>query len=167
MVAMNENSECHCGSGRSLSDCCGPILAGGPAATAEALMRARYSAYVSHQIDFLLESLHPDYRTDFDQDATRRWADSAQWLGLEILATDAGGTEDDVGTVEFIASFQEKGATRQHRELAHFRRCESRWYYVEGSLPKPVQVVRDAPKVGRNDPCPCGSGKKFKKCCGH
>ncbi|HCY57818.1 MAG TPA: preprotein translocase subunit SecA [Opitutae bacterium] len=29
-----------------------------------------------------------------------------------------------------------------------------------------VPVVRDAPKVGRNDPCPCGSGKKFKKCCG-
>jgi uncharacterized protein YecA (UPF0149 family) len=31
----------------------------------------------------------------------------------------------------------------------------------------PVQpVIRDTPKVGRNDPCPCGSGKKFKKCCG-
>jgi len=29
-----------------------------------------------------------------------------------------------------------------------------------------VPVVRDAPKVGRNDPCPCGSGKKFKRCCG-
>ena len=27
-------------------------------------------------------------------------------------------------------------------------------------------VVRDEPKVGRNDPCPCGSGKKYKKCCG-
>jgi uncharacterized protein YecA (UPF0149 family) len=30
---------------------------------------------------------------------------------------------------------------------------------------KPVPV-RVAPKVGRNEPCPCGSGKKFKKCCG-
>ncbi len=29
-----------------------------------------------------------------------------------------------------------------------------------------VQVVREGPKVGRNDPCPCGSGKKWKKCCG-
>ena len=27
-------------------------------------------------------------------------------------------------------------------------------------------VVRQGPKVGRNDPCPCGSGKKYKKCCG-
>ncbi|HEY6253203.1 MAG TPA: SEC-C metal-binding domain-containing protein, partial [Candidatus Angelobacter sp.] len=31
---------------------------------------------------------------------------------------------------------------------------------------KPQQVVRGAAKVGRNDPCPCGSGKKYKKCCG-
>jgi preprotein translocase subunit SecA len=30
----------------------------------------------------------------------------------------------------------------------------------------PVQVIRTAPKVGRNDPCPCGSGKKYKNCCG-
>jgi uncharacterized protein len=32
--------------------------------------------------------------------------------------------------------------------------------------PPPVTVVRDGPKTGRNDPCPCGSGKKYKKCCG-
>jgi preprotein translocase subunit SecA len=28
------------------------------------------------------------------------------------------------------------------------------------------QIVNEAPKVGRNDQCPCGSGKKYKKCCG-
>ena len=27
-------------------------------------------------------------------------------------------------------------------------------------------VVHDGPRIGRNDPCPCGSGKKYKKCCG-
>jgi preprotein translocase subunit SecA len=32
--------------------------------------------------------------------------------------------------------------------------------------PAPVTVKRDSAKVGRNDPCPCGSGKKYKKCCG-
>ena len=31
---------------------------------------------------------------------------------------------------------------------------------------RPTTVVRKAPKVGRNDPCPCNSGKKYKKCCG-
>ena len=39
---------------------------------------------------------------------------------------------------------------------------------VDQSSAPPISttVVREAPKVGRNDPCPCGSGKKFKKCCG-
>ena len=32
---------------------------------------------------------------------------------------------------------------------------------------KKVTIVRrEAPKIGRNDPCPCGSGKKYKNCCG-
>ncbi len=36
-----------------------------------------------------------------------------------------------------------------------------------GHAPMPTMpIVRAAPKVGRNDPCPCGSGKKVKKCCG-
>ena len=34
------------------------------------------------------------------------------------------------------------------------------------SRPENAQVVRITPKVGRNDPCPCGSGKKYKHCCG-
>ena len=34
-------------------------------------------------------------------------------------------------------------------------------------FPQKVETFRrDSPKVGRNDPCPCGSGKKYKKCCG-
>jgi len=33
-------------------------------------------------------------------------------------------------------------------------------------IPKPDQVRRTDKKVGRNEPCPCGSGKKFKHCCG-
>ena len=37
----------------------------------------------------------------------------------------------------------------------------------EGNVPTAVKpIVRDTEKVGRNDPCPCGSGKKYKKCCG-
>ena len=36
----------------------------------------------------------------------------------------------------------------------------------QGEAAKPQTIRRDAEKVGRNDPCPCGSGKKYKKCCG-
>jgi hypothetical protein len=45
-----------------------------------------------------------------------------------------------------------------HEEHVHGPNCS------HGPLQQPF--VREAPKVGRNDPCPCGSGKKFKKCCG-
>ena len=34
-----------------------------------------------------------------------------------------------------------------------------------GYYRKPIQQVRDGRKIGRNDSCPCGSGKKFKHCC--
>lgn len=34
------------------------------------------------------------------------------------------------------------------------------------AAPKVETVVHEGPRIGRNDPCPCGSGKKYKKCCG-
>ena len=37
---------------------------------------------------------------------------------------------------------------------------------AQPQAPAPATVRRTAEKVGRNDPCPCGSGKKYKKCCG-
>jgi SEC-C motif-containing protein len=67
--------------------------------------------------------------------------------------------------VEFVARYKFRGKAFAHHELASFRIHEGRWMYVDGIMnPRPPQ--RTADKVGRNDPCPCGSGKKFKKCCG-
>lgn len=160
-------SLCPCGSGLTFDTCCGPVLSGErQAPTAEALMRARYSAFAERQFAFLGESLHPDYRSDYDAAATRRWAESAQWMGLEIATLEGGGEGDDQGMVEFTAIYKEKDITRRHRERSHFRRHEGCWYFVDGEMVKPTTEVHRAPKVGRNDPCPCGSGKKFKKCCG-
>lgn len=54
---------CPCGSGNTYSECCEQIISGSrPATTAEQLMRARYSAYVFAQMDFVFESTHPDHR---------------------------------------------------------------------------------------------------------
>ncbi|MCF6282785.1 MAG: YchJ family protein [Candidatus Polarisedimenticolaceae bacterium] len=161
------SSVCHCGSGKLFEECCGPILAGKEKAiTAEALMRSRYSAYAMGKIEYLGDTLHPDNRHDHDVDATRRWAMNSEWLNLEIGVTEAGGKEDDKGTVEFTATFKEKGIQRKHHENSRFEKLDGAWYYVDGDLIAPETQVRDAPKVGRNEPCPCGSGKKFKKCCG-
>lgn len=160
-------SLCPCGSNQEFELCCGPILSGESLApTAEMLMRARYTAFSECRFEFLGESLHPDYRSDHDAEATRRWAQSADWQGLEIVATEAGGEDDQEGMVEFIASFKEKGLVHHHHEQSRFRKKEGRWYFVEGEMVPPKTEVHETPKVGRNEPCPCGSGKKYKKCCG-
>jgi SEC-C motif-containing protein len=129
-------------------------------------MRSRYSAYVVHAIDYLGETLHPDHRGDWDRDATRKWAESSEWLGLSIVSTEQGRENDKEGWVEFNAAFRSEGEVQRHTERSRFRRAQGRWYYVDGDLPKPQTQRHEGPRVGRNDPCPCGSGRKFKKCCG-
>ncbi len=158
---------CPCGSNLAYDECCLPLIKGErPAANAEQVMRARYSAYVKKEIGYLFSSLHPEYRSDFDEKSTRKWAEGSEWHSLEILKTIGGGTEDSDGKVEFVASYTEKGIRKNHHELASFKKEDGSWYFVNGEVVPPKPVVRDAPKTGRNEPCPCGSGKKFKKCCG-
>ena len=160
-------TDCPCGSGLEYAACCEPCITGvAPAATAEALMRSRYSAYVVHDIPYLGETLHPQHRSDWDEAATLKWAENAQWNSLEIVSTSAGGVDDDEGVVEFIALYKEDNMDKRHHETSRFSKYNGRWYYVDGQLPKPVTQRNTTPKVGRNEPCPCGSGKKYKKCCG-
>ena len=157
---------CPCGSAHTFAACCQPVLADpSTAPTAEALMRSRYAAFVVGQVDHLKETLAPEARGDYDQEATQQWADSAEWQGLTIHATEAGQAGDEAGMVEFTAAFRIKGQDITHHERSTFRRQDGRWYYVDGKT-VPRTVRHEGPKVGRNDPCPCGSGKKFKKCCG-
>jgi SEC-C motif-containing protein len=152
---------------REFAACCGPYLARtAPAPTAEALMRSRYSAFVKLDIDYLEETLTVDQRKTFDRGPTEDWANS-EWLGLDIVETENGLEGDEVGTVTFAAHFIRKNGPKAHREKALFKRegAEGRWFFAGEIAVKPVPVVKgDQP--GRNDPCPCGSGKKYKKCCG-
>jgi SEC-C motif-containing protein len=158
---------CPCGSNRTYKDCCEPLLNGDcPALTAEQLMRSRYTAYVKVATDYLFETTHPDHRQGYDHKGTKLWAENSQWDGLEVLDSRNGGPEDNEGDVEFIVRYREKGLRRQHHELANFKKENGKWYFTEGTAVAPKPIVRSEPKVGRNDPCPCGSGKKFKKCCG-
>ena len=148
------------------AQCCAPILeAGKPAPTAEALMRARYSAFALGKIDFLYDSLAPESRHDFDREAVQHWSSQSHWLGLEILSTEGGKAGDKEGYVEFVAHFSLEGKDQAHRERSKFCADEANgWYFLEEANRKSAPVVKgDQP--GRNDPCPCGSGKKYKKCC--
>src|SRR5690554_2914400 len=113
---------CDCGSAQPYESCCEPLISGEkPAATAEALMRSRYSAYARGAMDHLRESLHPDHRADYDEEGARRWAQTSEWLGLRIVATEAGGENDDEGLVEFIAEYRRKGEKFAHHEIARFQ----------------------------------------------
>ena len=158
---------CPCGSGKEYGECCEPVIRGESfPETAEQVMRARYSSYVKAELGYLLESTHPNERNDYDMKGTKRWAERSQWEGLEIVSTEKGGPGDSQGSVEFIARYRHKNTPVAHHEMAEFVREDGALYFSRGKMVPQKQVVRDQEKVGRNDPCPCGSGLKFKKCCG-
>lgn len=158
---------CPCGSGKKFSRCCAPIINGGAKAkTAEALMRARYSAYVAHEIDFIINTCETgEGINDIDRKATEDWSRNSVWHGLKILRVEKGGEKDEEGVVEFEADYTLRGMKDRHHETAAFKKINGEWLYANGAL-KTTTVVREGKKIGRNDPCPCGSGKKYKKCCG-
>jgi SEC-C motif-containing protein len=116
-------------------------------------MRSRYSAYVLKLSDYLRYTWHPSTRSQ-ELDISH---DDTPWLRLQIVASDKGGERDDEGHVEFAAYFQ----GGQLHERSRFVREEGRWFYVDGEILPPITEE----KPGRNAPCPCGSGKKYKRCC--
>ena len=159
-------SGCPCESGQEYKACCGPYLEGMAAApTAEALMRSRYTAFVRNRIDYIDRTCVGDMRDTSDRVVEERDAPAVEWIGLEILDRSFGGEADETGTVEFAARYMANGAIGVHRENSVFRREAGQWVYVAGDV-VPAGGQTAAAKIGRNDPCPCGSGKKFKKCCG-
>lgn len=155
---------CPCGSGLMLADCCQPLHDGATAATPEALMRSRYSAFALGRHDYLLNSWHSTTRPAELND------DDTHWVRLEIV--DSGVDESSVdesggdssGHVHFRALFCEGPAGRIRwgmlEERSRFLREQGHWRYVDG------RPLISRLKPGRNDACPCGSGRKLKQCCG-
>ena len=161
------NDLCPCGTQKTYSQCCEPRLSGAvPPKAAVDLMRARYTAFVRHEIDFIMNSVSPAKRGDFVRKEIEEWSRSTAWTGLEILSTEKGGPDDLKGQVEFIARFKESENEKEHHELASFVKLNGTWYFDDGRTPPAKPIKLDGPKIGRNDPCHCGSGMKFKKCHG-
>jgi SEC-C motif-containing protein len=154
---------CPCNSEKLFAECCEPLLSGDHiAATAEALMRSRYTAYVVRDVDYLLRSWHSSTRPAAI-DATT----IPEWYGLHIVRTEKGMEGDDNGVVEFKATAISRGKIWRLHEISRFVKEVGQWFYVDGDLKGEIPPPeKKGPKVGRNEPCPCGSGKKFKKCCG-
>ena len=160
-------SSCPCGSKADYEKCCNVYhLDRAVAETAEQLMRSRYSAFATGQIDYIIETNNPDSRGDLDKDEIESWSKDSIWNSLEIVETKDGQKNDEEGVVEFKAVYSVDGQEVIHHERSQFSKIDGKWFYTDGEVYRPEiqQVVSN--KVGRNEPCPCGSEKKFKKCCG-
>ena len=123
-------SACHCGSGKPYAACCGRLHSGAEnAASAEALMRSRYSAYVLGLEPYLLATWHASTRP-----AALHLAEDAgtKWLGLEVRRHQ---TQDaSHATVEFVARYRIAGRGHRLHETSRFVCEDGRWFYVDGDV---------------------------------
>ncbi|MBA1246875.1 MULTISPECIES: YchJ family protein [Pseudomonas] len=151
------SAPCPCGSDELLDNCCGRYHSGASAPTAEALMRSRYSAYVLGLIDYLIETTLPAQQAGLDKAAISAWSAQSTWLGLEVESHEPLGGVPEHAWVIFVARWHDAQGDHAHRERSAFVQQQGRWYFLDPTV---------AMAAGRNDPCPCGSTTKFKKCCG-
>lgn len=154
---MNDSAQsCPCGSGNLLAQCCGRYHCGAAAPSAELLMRSRYSAYVLGLADYLVDTTLPAQQGALDRLAMAAWSAQSTWLGLEVEGSELFGGKPEHAQVTFSARWHDEQGEHGHRECSAFVQVDGRWYFLDPTA---------ALKAGRNDPCPCGGGQKFKKCC--
>lgn len=163
---MNANQLCPCGSRINYENCCGPYISGQQdAPTAEALMRSRYSAYVKNVFSYVYETYHSETRKHLDLAAIEAQSKQIKWLGLKILDTENGDKTDSTGSVSFSATHEIDGQIHYLNEKSHFTKENNLWRYLNGETQLTTTATKSE-KIGRNEPCPCNSGLKYKKCCG-
>lgn len=128
--------KCYCCSGREFEDCCQPFIKGlAKPSTAEALMRSRYSAYATVEVEYILRSTHPSTRKFHNAESIKNWARSSVWQKLEIVSTDQGKAQDKCGTVEFKAYFLDENRQPQiHHETSNFAKELGKWFFVDGKI---------------------------------
>ena len=145
---------CPCNPATPYSNCCGPYIEGEKIPqTPEQLMRSRYSAFTQGNSDYIGNTMRNQALKQYDPNATREWALSLKWDRLEILAAPPVAENSTTGVVHFIAHYFEKDKPEIIEEWSEFQKIDNRWFYTHTA------------KMGRNDPCLRGSGKKYKKCC--
>jgi len=159
---LNTQTFCLCGSGIEYAQCCGPFHSGEKKpVTAEALMRSRFTAYALHNAGYLQDTWDATVRPELIDFSKEK----VDWQRLEIGNTKKGGAKDVKGVVEFKAYYLEDGEEYVMTEISQFIKRAGGWFYLDG-LVKSIGKVGLQTNLGKNAPCSCGSGKKFKRCCG-
>ncbi|NJK54547.1 MAG: YchJ family protein [Pleurocapsa sp. SU_5_0] len=150
---------CPCGSKKQTQYCCQMYLLGKKQPeTAEKLMRSRYTAFTRGYVDYLIATLHPDYRQPNDHAELTTSISHTQWLGLQIIDAQKGKKNDNTGIVEFEAVYQINEPQQLH-ERSRFIKTEGQWFYVDGDI---LPGTTPKPK----DLCWCRSGQKYRQCHG-
>lgn len=145
--------QCPCGSGKLFAACCAPFLKKEALPTTpEQLMRSRYTAFYTGNVDYLMATQHPSTRQPDERRLLEGTVNETEWLSLRVLNAKAN-------FVEFVAFHRTNDRIGQLHERSEFTLQSGRWYYLQG-------VTLPAIKLERNDPCWCGSGRKLKKCHG-
>ena len=116
-------------------------------------MRSRYSAYVLHNIGYIVATTVPSQQNLLNQEEMQQWSQGTFWLGLEVIHHTLIGKRH--AQVEFNAHFQDGAETAYHHELSTFVNIDGYWYFIDPTAPLPTM----------KQACICGSGKKFKACC--
>ncbi|RMJ02702.1 hypothetical protein DOQ08_02166 [Marinobacter litoralis] len=114
-------------------------------------MRSRYAAFVKHNNDYLLATWHSDTRP-----SELNLEGSPEWTSLQVI--EASETAHQ-GKVHFRALYRSGSGWGYLEEQSDFIKEDGRWYYLSGA------TSEGQLKPGRNDVCPCGSGRKYKVCC--
>lgn len=161
---------CPCGSELELQTCCLPYIQGKKkAVTAEELLRSRYTAFTRGEVDYILSTHHSKTRHEVKREEIEDWSKNSEWLGLKIVQKEAGEAKDETGTIVFCAGYRatndKDGKVNEHWEQSLFEKEKGEWRFLDARGVQVGPYRRAEPKIGRNDPCPCGSGKKHKKCC--
>ena len=153
---------CLCGSGKDYDDCCSLLHNGQrKALTAEELMRSRFTAYAMGNEKYLIDTWD---QTKLPKNVNIS-GDEVVWTRLGIITVKKGGIKDKKGLVEFKAFYELNGEEHAMLEASRFRKVDNRWIYLDGVV-KSINKVGQQTNFGKNAPCSCGSGKKFKWCCG-
>lgn len=151
---------CPCCANNEYDQCCMPFIENNlNPATALELMRSRFTAYALKKHEYIMKTWYEKTRPQSFHDP-----EEIQWDRLEIINTRKGTAKDNKGEVHFIAYYQKYGKPSKMEECSKFIKQSSKWYYVDAKTP--TLDHNKIAKTGRNTPCPCGSGKKYKHCCG-
>ena len=167
-TTQTASKTCPCGSAAEYAQCCQPLIKGKKKPkTAEELLRARYTAFATGEIDFVIDTHHSKTRAEIKREEIEDWSKTSDWQSLQIVQIEAGKEADTNAAIVFCARYNDgEGKAQEHWEQALFEKENGDWRFVDARGIRQGTYVRDEPKIGRNDPCHCGSGKKFKKCHG-